>query len=69
VASPLLFDACDRKHLKEGTLEVQQGKSVVVRWVFQGMLVTASGSGAADSVNGLTDTFVACQGDGTTGLP
>jgi len=45
------------KHLKEGIFEVQRGKSVVVRWVFEDMLVTAFGSGALDAADGLLDTF------------
>ena len=58
VASPLLFEATmTGKHLHTGTFEVQQGKSVVVRWVFEDMLVTAFGSGATDIADGLVDTF------------
>jgi Type VI secretion system effector, Hcp len=57
-ASPLLLEACvSGKHLKEGIFEVQRGKSVVVRWVFEDMLVTAFGSGAPDAADGLLDTF------------
>lgn len=57
-ASPLLFDACMAgKHVPEGTFEVQRGESVVVRWAFQDMLVTAFGSGAIDAAHGLVDTF------------
>lgn len=57
-ASPLLFEACmSGKHIAEGTFEVQRGKSVQVRWVFQEMLVTAFGSGATDAAGGLADTF------------
>jgi type VI secretion system secreted protein Hcp len=58
VASPLLFEASvTGKHIKEATFEVQRGKSVVARWVFQDMLVTAFGSGATDAAGGLVDTF------------
>ena len=58
VASPLLFEASvSGKHIKEATFEVQRGKSVVVRWVFEDMLVTAFGSGASDAAVGLLDTF------------
>jgi type VI secretion system secreted protein Hcp len=58
VASPLLFEASvTGKHIRTGTFEVQQGKSVVVRWVFEDMLVTAFGSAATDSEGGLVDTF------------
>ena len=58
VASPLLFEATmTGKHLHNGTFEVQQGKSVVVRWVFEDMLVTAFGSGTTDIADGLVDTF------------
>jgi type VI secretion system secreted protein Hcp len=57
-SSPLLFDACmSGKHIQTGTFEVQQGKAVVVRWVFEDMLVTAFGSGATDVDDGLVDTF------------
>jgi type VI protein secretion system component Hcp len=58
-ASPMLFDACmGGTHIKDGTFEVQQGKStVVVRWVFEDMLVTAFGSGTTDAGDGLVDTF------------
>jgi type VI secretion system secreted protein Hcp len=58
VASPLLFEASvTGKHVQRGTFEVQQGKSVVVRWVFEDMLVTAFGSGATNIAEGLVDTF------------
>jgi type VI secretion system secreted protein Hcp len=58
VASPLLFEACvTGKHIKEATFEVVRGKSAVVRWAFEDMLVTAFGSGATDAADGLTDTF------------
>jgi type VI secretion system secreted protein Hcp len=57
-ASPLLFEACmSGKHITEGTFEVEQGKEVVVRWVFQDMLVTAFSSGATEATDGLVDTF------------
>jgi type VI secretion system secreted protein Hcp len=57
-ASPLLFEASvTGKHIQTGTFEIQQGKSVVVRWVFEDMLVTAFGSAATDSAGGLVDTF------------
>jgi type VI secretion system secreted protein Hcp len=57
-SSPLLFEACmSGKHIQEGTFEVQRGKTVVVRWVFEDMLVTAFGSGATDVDDGLVDTF------------
>jgi type VI secretion system secreted protein Hcp len=57
-ASPLLFEACmSGKHISEATFEVEQGKSIVVRWVFEDMLVTAFGSGATDIEGGLVDTF------------
>lgn len=57
-ASSLLFDACmSGKHIAKGTFEVQRGKSIVVRWVFEDMLVTAFGSGTADGQDGLVDTF------------
>jgi type VI protein secretion system component Hcp len=56
VASPLLFEACmTGKHVKTGTFEVKHGKSVVVRWVFEDMLVMTFDSRAGDS--GLVDTF------------
>jgi hypothetical protein len=45
------------KHIQTGTFEIQQGKSMVVRWVFEDMLVTAFGSAATDSAGGLVDTF------------
>jgi type VI secretion system secreted protein Hcp len=58
VASPLLFEASvTGKHIQTGTFEVQQGKSVAVRWVFEDMLVTAFGSGATELADGLVDTF------------
>jgi type VI secretion system secreted protein Hcp len=58
VASPWLFEASVAgKHVQKGTFEVQQGKSVVVRWEFEDMLVTAFGSGATDGTDGLVDTF------------
>jgi type VI secretion system secreted protein Hcp len=58
VASPLLFEATmTGKHIQTGTFEVQQGTSVVVRWVFEDMLVMAFGSGATDNAVGLVDTF------------
>src|SRR4051794_31218480 len=48
-ASPLLFEACVAgKHINNGTFEVLNGKSVVVRWVFEDMLMTSFGSGASD---------------------
>jgi Type VI secretion system effector, Hcp len=57
-ASPLLFEASmTGKHIQTGTFEVALGKSVVVRWVFEDMLVTAFGSAATDSAGGLVDTF------------
>jgi hypothetical protein len=57
-ASPSLFEASvSGKHIKVATFEVQRGKSVVVRWVFEDMLVTAFGSGASDAAAGLLDTF------------
>jgi type VI protein secretion system component Hcp len=57
-ASPHLFEASvSGKHLTEGTFEVEQGQSVVVRWVFEDMLVTAFGSSAAEASGGLVDTF------------
>jgi type VI protein secretion system component Hcp len=57
-ASPHLFEACmSGKHITEGTFEVQHGKSVVVQWVFEGMLVTAFSSGTTDADDGLFDTF------------
>lgn len=57
-SSPLLFEACmSGKHIKEAVFEVQLGKSVAVRWVFEDMLVTAFGSGATDVADGLLDTF------------
>jgi type VI secretion system secreted protein Hcp len=58
VASPLLFEASvTGKHIQKGTFEVQQGKWVVVQWVFEDMLVTAFGSGATDGSGCLVDTF------------
>jgi type VI secretion system secreted protein Hcp len=58
VASPFLFEASvTGNHVQKGTFEVQHGKSVVVRWVFEDMLVTAFGSGAMDGADGLVDTF------------
>jgi type VI secretion system secreted protein Hcp len=58
VASPLLFEACmTGKHIGAGTFEVEDGKAVVVRWVFEDMLVTAFSSGATDPAVGLVDTF------------
>jgi type VI protein secretion system component Hcp len=58
VASPLLLEACVAgKHVMEGTFEVQRGKAVVVRWVFQDMLVTAFGSGTSEASDGLVDSF------------
>ncbi len=57
-ASPLLFEACvTGKHIKQATFEVLRGKSVVVRWAFEDMLVTGFGSAATESADGLTDTF------------
>ena len=57
-ASPLLYEACVAgKHISKGTFEIQRGKSVVVRWTFEDMLVTAFGSGTADLGAGLVDTF------------
>jgi hypothetical protein len=58
VASPSLFEASvTGKHIPKGTFEVQQGELVVVRWLFEDMLVTAFGSGATDGSGGLVDTF------------
>jgi type VI secretion system secreted protein Hcp len=57
-ASPLLFEACmNGTHIGEGTFEVEEGKGVVVRWVFEDMLVTAFDSGTTDADVGLVDTF------------
>ena len=57
-ASPALFEACvSGKHITQGTFEVQSGKSVVVQWVFEDMLVTSFSSGATDADDGLLDTF------------
>lgn len=57
-ASPRLFQACmSGKHVKKGTFEVQRGKSVVVQWVFEEMLVTTFSSVANDPADGLSDTF------------
>lgn len=57
-ASPMLFEACmSGKPVKEAIFEVKRGKSTVVQWVFQDMLVTAFGSGATDAGDGLLDTF------------
>jgi type VI secretion system secreted protein Hcp len=57
-ASPMLFEASvTGKHIQTGTFEVQKGKSVVVRWEFEDMLVTAFGSAATDGAGGLVDTF------------
>ena len=57
-ASPLLYEACVAgKHISKGTFEIQRGTSVVVRWTFEDMLVTAFGSGTADLGAGLVDTF------------
>jgi len=54
----LLFEAAvSGKHINHATFEVQQGKSVVVRWTFEDLLVTAFGSGATDAEDGLLDTL------------
>ena len=63
VASPLLFEATmTGKHVQKGTFEVQRGKSVVVRWVFEDMLVTAFASAATNTADGLVDTFTLLAG-------
>ena len=57
-ASPLLFEACMKgKHLSEGIFEVQRGRSVVVRWLFEDMLVTSFTSETAGAEDGLHDTI------------
>jgi type VI secretion system secreted protein Hcp len=57
-ASPLLFDACmSGQHIKTAAFEVQHGKSVVIRWTFEDMLVTSFTSEADDVDSGLRDTF------------
>ncbi|MEO3761573.1 type VI secretion system tube protein Hcp [Mycobacterium sp. B14F4] len=58
VASPLLFEACmNGKPLSEGVFEVQRGKSVAVRWVFEDMLVTSFSSETSDGDDGMRDTI------------
>jgi hypothetical protein len=57
-ASPLLFETCvTGKLITKGTFEVQHGKAVVARWVFEGALLTAFDSKTIDAEDGLFDTL------------
>lgn len=63
VASPLLFEACvTGKHITKGTFEVQRGKSVAVRWVFEDILVMTFASAATAADHRLIDTFALLAG-------
>lgn len=63
VASPLLFEACvTGKLITKGAFEVQRGKAVVVRWLFESVLVTAFDSRTTDTADGLFDTLTLLAG-------